>query len=103
MLDVQLVPSMYDTGLLGEMGNISPNNLKLRPAIAFFDELVPPELERKLQLKTKPNLYQRPYRLTCMCPFPHSDRHNFPGFVDEFVPGITAGIDDFFIALEYSV
>jgi hypothetical protein len=45
-----------DSYLLGKMGNINHSKLKLHSAIVLFDELVPPERERKLQLKTKTNI-----------------------------------------------
>lgn len=45
-----------DSYLLARMGDISPSNIKLHSAIVLFDELVPPERERKLQLKTKTNI-----------------------------------------------
>jgi hypothetical protein len=48
--------SKDDSYLLARMGDINPSNLKLHSAIVLFDELVLPERERKLQLKTKTNI-----------------------------------------------
>jgi hypothetical protein len=30
-----------------------------------------------------------------MCPFPPSDGHDFPGLIDELVPGLATQCDDF--------
>ena len=38
-----------------------------------------------------------------MCPFAHTNRHDFPGLVDELVPGVTRRIDDVFVTVEDAV
>lgn len=53
---VYSVNPKQDSYLLRKMGGINPDKLKLHSAIVLFDELVSPERERKLQLKTKTNV-----------------------------------------------
>ncbi len=38
-----------------------------------------------------------------MCPLTGSDRHDFPGLVDETVPGVAAVVEDIVVGLEDSV
>lgn len=38
-----------------------------------------------------------------MCPVAHSDRHDFPGLIDELVPGVAAVIDDIDRRSEHAV
>ena len=38
-----------------------------------------------------------------MCPFAHTNRHDFRGLVDELVPGVACRIDDVFVTVEDAV
>jgi hypothetical protein len=53
---VYSVNPRQDSFFLGKMGNIALGKLQLYSAMAFFDEIVLPERERELQLKTKTNI-----------------------------------------------
>ena len=48
-------------------------------------------------------LYQQSLNLTFVCPFAHTNRHDFPGLVDELVPGVACRIDDVFVTVEDAV
>ena len=45
-------------------------------------------------------LYQRRELLTFVCPVSHSDGHDGFGLIDEFVPGLAAGLDDGVVIFE---
>ncbi len=49
------------------------------------------------------DLYQRSLNLTFVCPFAHTNRHDFRGLVDELVPGVACRIDDVFVTVEDAV